>query len=124
MLSLAGSPGAKNGADRTTRPPKHERGPLAVNRRRDAAISRRRDPMLERGEGEDPIVSGAIRAGDFAIANGRRRFEGRAAMVTRRIYVSGAHPATVVPEVTACHCFPLPGSRRSVPGFRHISDTC
>src|SRR3546814_1421980 len=90
IWSLASSRGARNGADRTTKPPKHERGPLAVNRRRDAAISRRRDPMLERGEGEDPIISGATRAGDFAIENGRRRFEGRAAMVTRRTSVSGA----------------------------------
>src|SRR3546814_11132871 len=71
--SLESSRGARNGADRTTKPPKHERGPLAVNRRRDAAIARRRDPMRERGEGEDPIVSGATRAGDFAIENGRRR---------------------------------------------------
>src|SRR3546814_21023884 len=112
MLSLAGSPGAKNGADRTTRPPKHERGPLAVNRRRDAAISRRRDPMLERGAGEDPIVSGATRAGDFAIENGRRRFAGRAAMGTRRTSVSGAASETVVPEGPACPRFPLRGILR------------
>src|SRR3546814_4597627 len=69
--------------------------------------------MLERGEGEDPIVSGATRAGDFAIENGRRRFEGRAAMVTRRTSVSGAASEQVVPEVPACHRFPLRGSRRS-----------
>src|SRR3546814_17278165 len=89
-----------------------------VNGGRYYAISRLRCSMHESGEGDEPIVSDATRAVDFAIENGRRLFEGRAAMVTRRTSVSGAASEQVVPEVPECHRFPLRGSRRCAAGIR------